>query len=83
MVAQGLVGLAFALFAGNTLAVPRPSGPVVAFIGIVFAQALSLQVDFLKLWAWVCIWLAIFLVLFAVADASYLIHFVSEFTEGK
>jgi len=81
MLAQGLIGVIFALIGGNGVAILRPSGPVVAFISIIYSQAIGLHLEFFDLYGWVCTWLGIFLMLFAIADLSYLIRFVTEFTE--
>ena len=81
MLTQSVVGLVFALLGGNVLAILRPSGPVVAFIALVYSLSVHLHVDFLKLWAWVVIWLVVWLLVVAVSDLSVLIRYVTEFTE--
>lgn len=81
MMAQACIGVIFAIAGGQPLAILRPTGPVVAFISVVYAQALVWDVPFNSLYAWVAIWAAVWLLIMAVADLSFLIKYVSDFVE--
>ena len=76
MLCQGVVGVAFALIGGQHLSILRPTGPVVAFISVVYTTADTLGVNFLQFWGWTSLWCGVFLCLFAVFDVAYFIKVI-------
>lgn len=81
IVGQAAVGMVFAIVGGQGLTILRPTGPVVAYIAVVYAQSVIMDVNFLVLWAWVGLWTMVWLALVAVFDVAVLVRYVTDFTE--
>lgn len=74
--------LTFILFS-QPLAVLRSTGPLFAYVEILFKWSESSRMDipFLTFYMWTGIWLAFFLILYSVTEASVLIKYCGRFTE--
>jgi hypothetical protein len=75
-------GVAFALLSGQPLNVIGATGPKFAFMSAFYDLCVvTLDVDFLVARLWLGLWTSLFLLLFAVFEASCLMQWASRFME--
>lgn len=81
IVATALCGVVYALTSGQPLTILGSTGPVIIFMGILYALCTRLGIPFLPTLAWVGLWTMLFLLILAATDASSLIRYFTRFTD--
>ncbi|KAK7507317.1 hypothetical protein BaRGS_00001252 [Batillaria attramentaria] len=76
-----IVGVLFALFAGQPLNILGSTGPMLVLEMILYQFCKSMDMDFLPLRAWIGIWTTFFLMLIVAFDLSALVRYITRFTE--
>jgi sodium borate transporter 11 len=74
-------GVAFALLGGQPLLVVMTTAPMTLFAKVLFGIASLLGVPFLPLYGWTGLFAAIFILLIGVFNLSWLVRYLSLFTE--
>ncbi|MFT5323184.1 MAG: mannitol/fructose-specific phosphotransferase system IIA component (Ntr-type), partial [Planctomycetaceae bacterium] len=81
LVATAICGTIFALSSGQPLIILGGTGPLLVFTGILYQLCQSIGIPFLASYAWVGLWIGLFLILLAVTDASCIIRHFTRFTD--
>ena len=81
ILAQGLGGVAFALFAGQPISVVQTTIPIVLFTKLIVIFADLFAVDFLTFYTLVGLWNGFFLIVYSLTGISKLMAFCSRSTE--
>lgn len=81
LVATAICGIVYALVAGQPLVILGGTGPLLVFTAVLYQVCQDFQHPFLPVYAWVGIWSAVWVVLFALFDASCLMRFFTRFTD--
>lgn len=76
-----IVGILFALFAGQPLNILGSTGPMLVLEMILYQFCTSMGFDFLPLRAWIGLWTAFLLLLIVAFDLSALVRYITRFTE--
>jgi len=76
---QATCGITHALLAGQPLAVLRPTGPITVFVQMLNDYANDLSIDFYPWFAWVGIFVGVWLLATAVFDGSRYIRLLTRF----
>ncbi|PAA67463.1 hypothetical protein BOX15_Mlig025573g1 [Macrostomum lignano] len=79
---SGLIcGVSYALFAGQPLTILGSTGPVLVFETIVFKMCDRYHWDYLPFRWWIGMWTALLLLVTVALDLSYLVKYITRFTE--
>lgn len=78
---QAIGGIIFALFGGQPLVILLSTAPLALYMKIIYEISASASMEFFSLYAWVGIWNGLFLVLYAVTEASVLMKYSTRFAE--
>eukprot|EP00474_Spongospora_subterranea_P003319 CRZ03777.1 hypothetical protein [Spongospora subterranea] len=81
IMASGIAGIAFHLFAGQPLVIVSSTGPVAMFISMFHKMCSDMHVPFADAYALVGLWAMLFLLVLAAASASILLRQVTRFTD--
>ncbi len=83
IVGTALCGIVYALIGGQPLAILGSTGPILVFIGVLYSLCVRFGVTeyFLQTYAWTGLWVALFMLLIALAEGSCLIHWFTRFTD--
>ena len=81
IVATTVCGVTYALFSGQPLTILGSTGPVIIFMGILYALCQRLGIPYMPTLSWVGFWTCGFLIILAVTDASSLIRYFTRFTD--
>ncbi len=83
LVSEGCCCIAYMLLGGQPLAVLRSTGPLLAYVKILYKWTDNYFSDmgFLPFYMYTGIWLGIFLVLYSFSEASVLIKYCGRYTE--
>ena len=81
LAASAFCGVAYALFSGQPLIILGGTGPMLIFTVILYNLCRELQIPFLPAYAWVGIWIAVFLIVMAVTDSSALMRYFTRFID--
>ncbi|KAM7534494.1 hypothetical protein Aperf_G00000106244 [Anoplocephala perfoliata] len=81
IVSGAVVGILYALFAGQPLTIMGSTGPVLVFEGIIYTLCTSNRWSYLSFRFWIGMWVALFLFLMVAFDLSALVRFITRFTE--
>lgn len=81
LIGQTIGGLVFALFGGQPLVVIMTTAPLCLYTKVVFDISDSLGVDFYDMFACTGLWNAVFVILYALFDVSYLMKWCTRSTE--
>ncbi|PVD39088.1 hypothetical protein C0Q70_01716 [Pomacea canaliculata] len=76
-----VVGVLFALFAGQPLNILGSTGPMLVLEMILYNFCKENHLDFLPFRAWIGIWTTIFMLLIVAFDLSALVRYITRFTE--
>ena len=76
-----ICGTAYALFAGQPLIILGGTGPLLVFTMILYQLTQRFEIPFFATWACVGLWTALFLLILAAIDASWLMRFFTRFTD--
>lgn len=79
--ATALCGMVYAAFSGQPLTIIGSTGPVLAFIAVLFKTATRLNLPFLPLYTWVGLWTAGLLGICSVFSLSNMVLFFTRFTD--
>ncbi|CDW54031.1 electrogenic sodium bicarbonate cotransporter [Trichuris trichiura] len=81
VLAGGVCGIIYALFAGQPLCVLSATGPCLVFEAMMFSFCENQNWDFLCARFWVGFWTSIVLLIFVAFDASVMVSWITRFTE--
>uniref|UniRef100_A0A6G1S4T6 Sodium bicarbonate transporter-like protein 11 n=1 Tax=Aceria tosichella TaxID=561515 RepID=A0A6G1S4T6_9ACAR len=81
MIGQAMGGLFFALFSGQPLIVVMTTAPLCIYVKLIYQISQDLDVDFGSFYACVGLWMALFLVIFSITNASTLMKHCTRSTE--
>nr|XP_022322170.1 sodium bicarbonate cotransporter 3-like isoform X2 [Crassostrea virginica] len=76
-----IVGILFALFAGQPLNILGSTGPMLVLEMIVFSFCMDQEWDYLPFRAWTGIWTTVIIMLIVAFDLSALVRYITRFTE--
>ncbi|VUZ39942.1 unnamed protein product [Hymenolepis diminuta] len=76
-----VVGILYALFAGQPLTIMGSTGPVLVFESIIYRLCESNRWSYLSFRFWIGMWVAAFLFIMVAFDLSALVRFITRFTE--
>ncbi|CDW51760.1 anion exchange protein [Trichuris trichiura] len=74
-------GVLFGLLSGQPLNILSATGPVLIFESIFYRVCESHGIDFLAARGWLCMWTAVIIILLVAFDTSFLVAFITRFTE--
>jgi anion exchange protein len=81
LLSGAICGVGWALFSGQPLVIVGATGPLLVFEAIIYQLCTSNNVDFLSLRLWVGVWVAVCLLLIVAFDLSFLVQYITRFTE--
>jgi len=76
-----ICGVIFNMFAGQPLSILGSTGPVLVFESITFQFCDTYELDYMSFRFWIGIWTAFILLLMVAFDLSYLVCYITRFTE--
>ncbi|VDO01931.1 unnamed protein product [Rodentolepis nana] len=76
-----VVGILYALFAGQPLTIMGSTGPVLVFESIIYRLCETSRWSYLSFRFWIGMWVALFLFIMVAFDLSALVRFITRFTE--
>ncbi|KAL3308847.1 Sodium bicarbonate cotransporter 3, partial [Cichlidogyrus casuarinus] len=76
-----IVGVLYALFSGQPLTILGSTGPVLVFEKIVYTYCSGYGLHYLSMRFWIGMWTAAFLLLAVAFDLSFLVKYITRFTE--
>ena len=79
--AQMLSGLIFGVVGGQPILIVMTTAPFSLYIKVIYSISQDSELDFFAFYAWVGIWNAIFLAIYALTEASTLTRYLSRFTK--
>lgn len=79
--ATAIGGVLYALFAGQPITIIGTTGPLLAFLKVLYDACKSRGVPFLTVYAWVGLWSSLFLYLSAFFSTSNLVEYFTKFTD--
>ncbi|RNA30529.1 Sodium-driven chloride bicarbonate [Brachionus plicatilis] len=79
---SGLIcGVLFSLFAGQPMTILGSTGPVLIFETILNTFSKSYGIDYIGFRCWIGLWISLFLILISITDLSFLVKYITRFTE--
>jgi len=79
--ATALGGVLYALFAGQPITIIGTTGPLLAFLKVLYDACAAYQIPFLPVYAWVGLWSSLFLYLSSFFSLSNLVEYFTKFTD--
>ena len=81
IMSTSISGLIFSTFAGQPLSILGATGPFLAYTLVVYDLAIAVDIEFMPLYFWTCMWCSVFTILVAVFDLCALMKHVTMFSE--
>ncbi|UJR15917.1 hypothetical protein I4U23_002838 [Adineta vaga] len=81
ILAASISGILFALFAGQPLNILSATGPMLILERIIEHMCKDYRVNFLEFRLWIGIWIFFFLLIFVTFNLSFLVKYITRFTE--
>jgi mannitol/fructose-specific phosphotransferase system IIA component (Ntr-type) len=81
MLATAITGVLYALFSGQPMSILGSTGPITAFLGVLYGLCAWLDVPYLPSLAWVGLWTSFYLFVLIAFDGVSLIRFFTRFTD--
>ena len=81
IMSTSISGLIFSTFAGQPLSILGATGPFLAYTLVVHDLAIAVDIEFMPLYFWTCMWCSVFTILVAVFDLCALMKHVTMFSE--
>ncbi|CAF0758464.1 unnamed protein product [Rotaria sordida] len=81
LLSGAICGCLYHLFAGQPLTILGSTGPVLVFETIVNHFCTNYGYDYMNFRCWIGLWTALILLIMVVTDASYLVKYITRFTE--
>ena len=79
--ATAIGGILYSLFAGQPLTIIGTTGPLLAFIKVLYVTCKSKGIPFLPIYSWIGLWCSLILYLSAFFSTSNLIEYFTRFTD--
>jgi len=79
--ATAIGGVLYAMFSGQPLTIIGTTGPLLAFLKVLYEACKSRGIPFLTMYAWVGLWSSFFLYLSAFFSTSNLVEYFTKFTD--
>ncbi|CAH1786646.1 unnamed protein product [Owenia fusiformis] len=81
MMAAGICGVSFAIFAGQPLIILGCTGPILVFETILYNFAIDNGLAYMSFRVWVGIWTSVVLIIMVAFDLSVMVKYITRFTE--
>jgi anion exchange protein len=81
LIAGAICGMLYHLFAGQPITIIGSTGPVLVFETILNKFSKTYGIDYMGFRAWVGLWLCLILLILVFTDLSYLVKYITRFTE--
>lgn len=81
MLATAIAGVLYAVFSGQPLSILGSTGPITAFLGVLYGMCAWFDVPYLPTLAWVGLWTGAYLIILIAVDGVSLIRFFTRFTD--
>ncbi|CAF3524763.1 unnamed protein product [Rotaria socialis] len=81
LLSGAICGILYHLFAGQPLTILGSTGPVLVFETIVNHFCTTHGYDYMNFRCWIGLWTATILFIMVITDASYLVKYITRFTE--
>lgn len=81
LIGTGLCGVVFGLFSVQPLAILAFTGPLLLFEEIIIEFAHMLHIEYISWRACIGLWLMLFVIIFALSEASFLVKYFTRFSE--
>lgn len=81
MLATAITGVIYAVFSGQPLSILGVTGPITAFLGVLYGMCIWLDLPYLPTLAWVGLWTSLYLWILIAFDGASLIRFFTRFTD--
>ena len=79
--ATAIGGTLYAIFSGQPLTIIGTTGPLLAFIEVLYSTCENNGVPFLPVYSWIGLWSSLFLALSSLFSTSNLIQYFTKFTD--
>jgi MFS superfamily sulfate permease-like transporter len=83
ILAGAVGGIMYSLFSGQPLNIISATGPMVILEAIIQANCDSYNINFMTFRLWVGMWTALFLLLIVMFNLSFLVKYITRFTEDS
>ncbi len=81
MLATAITGVIYAFASGQPLSILGSTGPITAFLGVLYGACAYFDVPYLPTLAWVGLWTSLYLFVLIAVDGVSLIRFFTRFTD--
>jgi hypothetical protein len=81
ILATAWTGIFYAFVGGQPLMINGGIGPVLSFTEIIYKLSVSLDVPFLTFYAWIGLWVCLFLVLAAFGSVNRIFRYATRFSD--
>ncbi|CAK9046092.1 unnamed protein product, partial [Durusdinium trenchii] len=81
IMSTAISGMLFSTFAGQPLSILGATGPFLAYTLVVYDLGIAMNLEFMPLYFWTCMWCAFFTILVALFDLCALMKHVTMFSE--
>ncbi|MEZ4234809.1 MAG: HCO3- transporter [Myxococcota bacterium] len=81
LLATAVAGVVYALLSGQPLSILGATGPITAFLGVLYGLCAWLDLPYLPTLAWIGLWTSGYLLLLIAVDGASLIRFFTRFTD--
>jgi hypothetical protein len=79
--ATALGGLLYALFSGQPLTIIGTTGPLLAFVKVLYSACLKHNLPFLPVYSWVGMWSSLLLFISSITSTSNVVSYFTRFTD--
>ena len=79
--ATAIGGVIYALFSGQPITIIGTTGPLLAFLKVLYDACLALKAPFLPVYAWVGLWSSLLLYLSSFFSTSNVVEYFTKFTD--
>lgn len=79
--ATAVGGILYALFSGQPITIIGTTGPLLAFLKVLYSACASRGIPFLPVYAWTGLWSSLFLYMSAFFSTSNLVEYFTKFTD--
>ncbi len=81
LVGTALCGMIYALFSGQPLTILGSTGPVIAFVSLLYPVCQDLGIPYLPTLFWIGMWTSFFILIVIISEACSLMRYFTRFTD--
>ena len=81
IVGAAISGTIYHLFSGQPLTIIGATGPILVFDSITYSLCENYGIPFLPFRLWIGVWTGLICILLVITDASYLVKYITRYTE--